>query len=85
MPKYKLTAEPGGTMKNKTGSWRTFYPVVDHEKCISCGTCAKVCPEGVCYKDKDGKYDNDLDYCKGCGLCAEECPVKCIKMKYEEK
>ena len=85
MAKHDLTAEPGGTMNNKTGSWRTYYPVVDHEKCIACGTCDKVCPEGICYKTKDGKYDADLDYCKGCGLCAEECPVKCIEMKFEEK
>ncbi|MFA6027892.1 MAG: 4Fe-4S binding protein [Patescibacteria group bacterium] len=86
-----LSAKPGSAMDNKTGSWRTYKPVVNHEKCIGCGTCERVCPEGVCYKtgkkNKAGKeyYDNDLDYCKGCGICAEECPVKCIKIEMEEK
>jgi len=80
-----LSCEPGSMTANKTGSWRTYMPVFDHSKCIACGTCDRVCPEGICYKTKDGKYDNDLEYCKGCGMCAEECPVKCIKMIKEEK
>ncbi len=80
-----ITAQPGTSMTNKTGSWRTYRPVFDHSKCIACGTCDRVCPEGICHQTKDGKYDTDLDYCKGCGLCAAECPVKCIKMELEEK
>jgi pyruvate ferredoxin oxidoreductase delta subunit len=84
--KIKLEAKSGSSASNKTGTWRTYKPVVDHEKCIGCGTCEKVCPEGVCFstgkKNSKNKifYDNDLDYCKGCGICAEECPVKAIKM-----
>ena len=89
--KYKLTAKPGTTKINKTGSWRTYRPEVDHEKCIGCDWCNKVCPEGVCFstgqKNKQGKifYDRDLDYCKGCGLCAKHCPVKCITMEKDYK
>jgi len=83
-----LTTKPGSTKKNKTGGWRTYKPVTDYDKCISCGTCAKVCPErAINMKEKDGKTRPvvDLDYCKGCGLCATECPVKAIKMELEEK
>jgi len=82
----KLEAKPGSTKVNKTGSWKTYKPIVDHEVCIGCANCSNVCPEGVCFatgqKNSKGKifYDNDLDYCKGCGICAEECPVKAIKM-----
>ncbi len=89
--KFELTAKPATTVANKTGTWRTFYPVVDYEKCIGCGTCDQVCPEGVCFStgQKNSKglifYDRDLDYCKGCGLCAHECPVKAITMHFEEK
>lgn len=86
MKKYSLAAKPGTTKQYKTGTWRTYKPVVDHEVCIGCDTCNKVCPEGVCFstgkKNSKGKtyYDNDLDYCKGCGLCAKHCPVGAIKM-----
>lgn len=86
-----LTAKPGSATDNKTGSWRTYKPVFDHEKCIGCGNCEQVCPEGCTYnsntQNKQGKEfrEVDLDYCKGCGICAEECPVKCIKMILEDK
>ncbi len=84
-----INAKATSTTNNKTGGWRTFKPNTDLDKCISCGICAKVCPEGcvLMQKQKDGtlKPKTDYDYCKGCGLCAAECPVKCIKMELEEK
>ena len=89
--KKNLAVEPGSTQKIKTGNWRNNVPIIDHDKCIACGTCARVCPEGCVFlvgeKALQGKvfYEKDLDYCKGCGICAEECPVKCIEMKLEEK
>ena len=70
---------PGSSKNNETGSWRTFKPILDKEKCIDCGNCILFCPEGCITKD----YDIDYDYCKGCGICAEECPVKAIKMERE--
>ena len=33
--KGAVVKEPGSTRKNKTGSWRTFKPVADKDKCIS--------------------------------------------------
>ncbi len=91
--KKPLHTKSGTTKDNKTGSWRTYVPVVDHDKCIACGICARVCPEGCVFPvgervlQKNAKifYEHDLDYCKGCGVCVEECPVKCIKMVREEK
>lgn len=86
-----LAIKPGTTVVNKTGAWRVYYPIVDHKVCIGCGTCDRVCPEGVCFKtdQKNSKgltfYDRDLDFCKGCGLCAKECPVRAIRMEFEEK
>jgi pyruvate ferredoxin oxidoreductase delta subunit len=91
---YRNFNEPGGSLKNKTGLWRTLYPVVDKSKCIDCSICAQHCPEG-CISEYDstqtkkvslkGKYyEADLDYCKGCGICPEACPVKCIKMEQEK-
>ena len=83
-----LAVKPGSTTNNKTGGWRTFIPSTDYDKCIGCGTCAKVCPETcIAMIKKGGKNQprTDYDYCKGCGICANECPVKCIKMKMDEK
>jgi len=97
--KFKNNIEPAGSLKNKTGEWRNFRPVVDKEKCIACGACERNCPEGCIVKRIKNKelgiknnepqggsyfYEADLDYCKGCGICAEVCPVKCILMKGEK-
>lgn len=75
-----LVARPGTSRDNKTGSWRTFYPVLDNEKCKACGLCAVYCPEGCILE-----YTPDLEFCKGCGICAVICPAKAIEMKEEEK
>ncbi|MDD5528378.1 MAG: 4Fe-4S binding protein [Patescibacteria group bacterium] len=84
-----ITVSPGSTTINKTGGWRTFRPSTDLARCISCATCARVCPEN-CIKMIDQtegkpKPKTDYDFCKGCGVCAEECPVKVIKMELERK
>jgi 2-oxoacid:acceptor oxidoreductase delta subunit (pyruvate/2-ketoisovalerate family) len=70
---------PGSTRNNKTGSWRTFKPILDKKKCNDCDNCIMFCPEGCVNKD----HDIDYDYCKGCGICTEECPVQAIKMERE--
>jgi len=64
--------------------WRTFKPVIDHDKCVMCLRCFLVCPDGVIDKSGD-KLEIDYDYCKGCGICAHECKIKCIEMEKEEK
>ena len=76
----------GSTKANKTGGWKSMRPITQHEKCISCGMCWSVCPEGCIFiRDEDDKFQSDYDYCKGCGICATVCPVKCITMVTEEK
>lgn len=63
----------------KTGTWRTFKPIVDKPSCKKCGNCILYCPEGCIDRD----LNVDYDYCKGCGVCAKECPTKSIKMERE--
>ena len=67
---------------NKTGSWRTYKPLIDKTACIGCSLCYKICPEGCIKMKKSSPGKNiaviDYDYCKGCGLCVRECPVKAI-------
>lgn len=74
-----VVLEPGSTRKNKTGSWRTFKPILDKDKCINCENCIMFCPEGIINKD----HDIDYDYCKGCGICQNECPVDAIELERE--
>lgn len=74
-----LAAKPASSLENKTGSWRTYRPEIDNNKCISCALCSKLCPEGCIVMA--GKPKINYDYCKGCGVCAQECPVKAIMMK----
>ena len=54
------------TEENKTGSWRSFRPVIDEKKCIGCGNCVNFCPDD-CIKiiEKDGKKIAviEYDYC----------------------
>lgn len=75
-------SEPGTSVKNKTGSWRTFKPIVT-DKCIGCGKCTRFCPEGA-IKIENGKAVIDYDYCKGCMLCEKGCPVKAIKEEVDK-
>ena len=67
----------------KTGSWRTFRPVVNREKCTKCRICWVFCPEGCIELGADNAPKINYDYCKGCGICAHECPLKIIIMERE--
>jgi pyruvate ferredoxin oxidoreductase delta subunit len=72
-------SKPQAGAAGKTGTWRTFKPVLDAESCKKCGNCVLYCPEACIDRD----LDIDYDYCKGCGICANECPSKSIKMVRE--
>jgi pyruvate ferredoxin oxidoreductase delta subunit len=79
--------EAGNAETYETGSWRTFRPVRDEDKCTNCLLCWIYCPDSS-IKVKDGKIAGiDLDHCKGCGICAEVCPpkVKAIEMVQESE
>ena len=47
------------------------------DDCISCGTCAGVCPVSA-ISEGEGKYVIDADTCISCGTCQGECPVSAI-------
>jgi 2-oxoisovalerate ferredoxin oxidoreductase delta subunit len=75
---------------NKTGSWRTFRPVIDYDKCTYCMICWEYCPEAAIKLEKikvKGKVKFkpviDYEYCKGCGICWEECPTGAIEVEEE--
>ena len=80
-----LILEAGNAQNYNTGSWRTFKPVIDKEKCINCLTCWIFCPDSSIIVSEGKLVGVDYDHCKGCGICAKNCPVKCIQMIKEEK
>ena len=66
-----------------------------HDRCTSCGICAKVCPPQciwiVSTNDPNtgrpipepAEFYIDIDICMNCGLCAEFCPFDAIKMDHD--
>ncbi len=79
--KGAVIKEPGNSVLNKTGSWRTLKPVKDSSKCTKCGICYLYCPDNAI----DENFNINYDYCKGCGICVHNCPFHAITMVKEEK
>ena len=46
-----------------------FYP----DKCIGCGKCFKVCPQGAHILTEDGTHIIDREKCTVCGTCVDTC------------
>ena len=85
LPVGATISKAGNSMKNKTGGWRTYRPVMDKSKCVKCANCWMYCPDCAIKPGKDGFYEVDYNYCKGCGICASVCPAKCIAMELDRK
>ena len=47
------------------------------DACMSCGTCADICPSGAVSEGKE-RYMIDAAKCADCGECAENCPEQAI-------
>jgi uncharacterized Fe-S center protein len=58
-------------------------PVVDEEKCISCGTCMEWCPVEAISLTAEGKAFIDHQICIGCGECRVTCPEEAIDISWE--
>lgn len=79
-----IITNAGNAREYETGSWRTFKPVLDKEKCTNCMLCWIFCPDSAIIVEDEDMKGFDMVHCKGCGICAVECPVKCIEMVLEE-
>lgn len=60
------------------------YAQVNVKRCVSCGTCVKVCPKEA-IEIKRGRHALvDAGSCVGCGRCERVCPACCIDIKVRE-
>lgn len=47
----------------------------DIRKCINCGKCMAVCPNGAIKFDENRRFHINRDQCNNCGLCCDICPT----------
>jgi pyruvate formate lyase activating enzyme len=50
------------------------------EKCIACGACVKVCPQGALSAATAGKAVLDRGRCTRCGDCVPHCDAKALEL-----
>ncbi len=78
--KYCLNQEPSiQTEHFSEKEWPSWYPVLDYDRCSSCGQCADFCLFGV-YQKADGKVKviNPKGCKNNCPACARICPETAI-------
>jgi MinD superfamily P-loop ATPase len=67
----------------KIESVKTLVPVINHEKCLGCGLCAKRCQYNALSVIK-GKVLLFSDICHSCGGCVLYCPNQAIEAGSKE-
>ena len=55
------------------------FPEVDNDKCITCGSCASVCPKGV-FVMKAKAVVTKPEECIECNACVNACPAEAIRL-----
>jgi len=66
---------------------KTWYPVIDRDKCEECGACVDFCTHGVYERDGGSRPvvvapDNCVEFCRG---CSKVCPAEAIHYYGDEE
>jgi len=59
---------------------KTWYPIIDRDKCQECNACVDFCTHGVYEQGANGEPvvanpDNCVEFCRG---CSKICPAEAI-------
>ena len=57
------------------------FALIDKNRCVACGDCAKECPKQAISICKGCYALVNAEQCVGCGKCEKVCPVGCIEIK----
>ncbi len=61
----------------------SLHPLIDHNKCLGCGTCVSACPEKTVLGVLHGKaHLVDPSHCIGHGACKTACPFQAIELVF---
>lgn len=61
-------------------SWKKQHEILYcAEKCIHCGNCVTLCPQGCHSVDENGHHF-DRTRCTGCGACTEKCYAEALSL-----
>lgn len=65
---------------------KTWYPVIDIEKCAECGVCISFCKHGV-YEERNNRpvVVNGENCVQGCHGCQKQCPNEAIQYVGDNK
>ena len=84
-------------MSEETETWHDiprdkipWYPIIDYEKCLSCGKCVDYCTLGAfAWEEKDGKkrpvVKNPYNCVVLCTGCEDQCPSEAISHPSKEE
>lgn len=53
---------------------------INHDDCMGCGACMKLCASGAIHYNADGLAEIDQTKCLTCGYCSYACPYRAIIM-----
>lgn len=79
---YCNTICPVGTLLGFVARYSWLKPVIDTEKCVNCGLCAKNC-KAACIDAKNHRID--YSRCVVCMNCLEHCSQKAIRYVHPSK
>lgn len=72
-----------GSRAGKMEQHNAGKPHVDHEHCVGCGMCTRICAHSA-LSVAERKANIDHSRCVGCGRCIAICPRNAIQIDWDE-